>query len=123
MKKALISGMSVGVVSSGIGYAYWHSYNHFLFDFSKAIPAFKLISAYFSLSFIFAGISTFASGQFMRWVNLLIGLIGFTSILLPMLQREVPGDFPELFPGFAIPLYVLWPLCWLSISPFFTVKK
>jgi hypothetical protein len=54
------------------------------------------------------------------WLNLLYVVLSFASIIV-VLSFKLPLDieFPELFPGLAIPMHFFPVLAFLAIVPFF----
>jgi hypothetical protein len=56
----------------------------------------------------------------MGWVNLLYIVLSFASIIM-VLSFKLPLEieFPELFPGLAIPMHFFPVLAFLAIAPFY----
>jgi hypothetical protein len=98
-----------------------------LFDFSKALPIWKIISAYFSLGLIITGIRFLFDFLLPKYgelfFNIKLGFLTIASIAHPIL---INGDFEmaEMYPGFAIPLYFIFSIIWLGLAPtFLNFKK
>ena len=54
------------------------------------------------------------------WVNIVFAILSFASIIM-VLSFKLPleVEFPELFPGLAIPMHIFPVLAFLTIVPFF----
>ena len=58
--------------------------------------------------------------KFKGIVNVAIVLFSFFSILLPItMNLPLDIDFPELFPGLAIPIHFFPALIFFGLTPFF----
>lgn len=114
-------GIISGIVSSVIGGIYAFVYYKYMFDFSVVLPIWKIIATYFSLGLIAGGALFVFDRLFPKYgtlfFNLKFALLSFASILLPILKFIDGVEFPELFPGFAIPLHFFFPIIFLSLSP------
>ena len=120
-------GIISGIVSSVVGGIYALVYYKYMFDFSVVLPIWRIVAAYFSLGLI-AGGALFVFERFSPKFgslifNLSFALLSFASILLPILKFIDGVEFPELFPGFAIPLHFFFPVIFLSLSPFIIKKN
>ncbi|MGB1319239.1 MAG: hypothetical protein ACPG5W_13565, partial [Flavobacteriales bacterium] len=57
------------------------------------------------------------------WVNVAIVFVSFASILGPLsIALPLDVDFPELFPGLAIPMHFFPATIFFGLSPFFYRK-
>ena len=65
-------------------------------------------------------LSKFNLERFVGWLNVLIALLSFASILGAM-NTALPLDmeFPELFPGLVVPMHFFPALSFFCIYPFF----
>jgi hypothetical protein len=50
------------------------------------------------------------------WRFLLV-MLTLLSTIFPILKRNVGGDFPELYPGFIMPLHFIFTLNWFVFEP------
>lgn len=96
----------------------------FYVDFSKVITPGSLIMtclvgcALMSLGYML--ISRWKPSLNLGWINILYVILSFASII-GVLSFKLPLDieFPEMFPGLAIPMHFFPVLAFLAIAPFF----
>lgn len=54
------------------------------------------------------------------WLNLIIALLSFISIISPIaMSLPVDTESPELFPGLVVPMHFFPALAFFCIGPFF----
>ena len=98
----------------------------FYVDFSKIITTTSIImSCVVACSLMTLGyalVNKWKSGKFIGWVNILYTLITFATIV-GIMSFKLPLDieFPEMFPGLAIPMHFFPLLSFLAIMPFFNL--
>ena len=126
-KRYFFLGVIVALIASLIGGLYAYCYYKYLFDFSKVLPIWKVIAAYFSLGLIVTGLRFLFDFLLPKYgelfFNIKLGSLTIASIAHPIL---INGDFEmaEMYPGFAIPLYFIFSIIWLGLAPtFLNFKK
>lgn len=96
----------------------------FYVDFSKVISPTSMIMTCFVgctlMSLTYALIIRWRPTLNLAWVNMVFAVLSFASIIM-VLSFKLPLEieFPELFPGLAIPMHFFPVLAFLSIVPFF----
>lgn len=125
MKASLIHGIISGIVTASAGIAYKKVYQDALFlDFSTVINAGAVAGAsVFGCMLMAIGyglLEHFKKPKLKGWLNILIIVLSFMSILGP-LSMSLPLDveFPEMFPGLAIPMHFFPALVFFGFYPFF----
>jgi hypothetical protein len=126
MKKNILHGIIAGSLAAVAGIAYQMVYENALFlDFSSVINPGSIAGA------SFFGCMLMALGYWLLvrinkpilkgWLNVLVATLSFLSILGP-LSMSLPLDveFPEMFPGLAIPMHFFPALMFFGLFPFFT---
>lgn len=122
-KKLLLVGVVAGIASGVASIIYAQVYHAaFGVDFSAVVnPVGMLSSCLFgsvlaSVGYwgLFKVVSKWAQVVF----NLVFILLSFASIIFPLVAT-LPYDieFPELFPGFAIPMHFFPALFWFGLKP------
>ena len=96
----------------------------FYVDFSKVISPTSMIMTCLVgctlMSLAYALIIRWRPTLNLAWVNMVFAVLSFASIIM-VLSFKLPLEieFPELFPGLAIPMHFFPVLAFLSIVPFF----
>jgi hypothetical protein len=100
----------------------------FYVDFSKIISPTSIIMS----SLVGCTLMSLAYGLIIKrrpamnpgWLNILFAVLSFASIVM-VLSFKLPleTEFPELFPGLAIPMHFFPVLAFLTIVPFFKTKS
>ncbi len=96
----------------------------FYVDFSKVISPTSMIMTCLVgctlMSLTYALIIRWRPTLNLAWVNMVFAVLSFASIIM-VLSFKLPLEieFPELFPGLAIPMHFFPVLAFLSIVPFF----
>ena len=96
----------------------------FYVDFSLVMPAISIIvacilaSGLMTLGYVL--VRKWKGEKFIGWLNLIYTAISFATIMV-VLTVKLPLDleFPELFPGLAIPMHFFPVLSFQAIIPFF----
>ena len=127
-KKLLFLGLLAGLGAGVTSVIYAQVYNGaFGTDFSLVVNPISIMS-----SCIFGGV--LASVGYMGLsklivrgtemvFNIIFVLLSFASILVPLVAKlPYDVDFPELFPGFAIPMHFFPALFWFALRPIFFKK-
>lgn len=129
MKKHLIHGILAGVLSALAAIIYQYLYETAMFlDFSKVINVGAIIgTCLFScvlMSLAYWGIERINKPKLKAWVNIFIILLSFLLIIGPI-SMTLPLDieFPELFPGLAIPMHFFPALIFFGLDPFFVRRN
>lgn len=125
MQKFLIHGLLAGVLSSATGIIFVKVYEEMMFvDFNAILNPISIAAACI-FSCIIMGLIGFAISKSKRkylqgWFNISTILVTGLSLLGP-LAFSLPLDieFPEMFPGMAMPLHFLPALYFFGIAPFF----
>jgi hypothetical protein len=128
-KKTIFLGIVSGVLASIIGILYNAAYsNAFRLDFSSVLN----INAIIMSSIV--GCLLMAFGYFFAfkvkkavlipWLNVFYCVLSFVSII-SVLSFKLPLDieFPEMFPGLAVPMHFFPALSFLALVPFFNKIK
>lgn len=128
-KKYFFWAISAGLLSSLSSLIY----NRIYFfateaDFSKIINTGSIIGSCIGASLLAAAGFWLtqklfkAKGEF--FFNLLFSILSFASLIGP-LSIKLPLDiqFPELFPGLAIPMHFFPVLAWYTLRPLFMKEK
>ena len=129
MKKSLIHGIIAGILTALAGIAYQRVYEDALFlDFSTVInPRSVAGASIFGCMLMAIGyelLERFKKSNLKGWLNVLITVLSFLSILGP-LSMSLPLDieFPEMFPGLAIPMHFFPAMIFFGLYPFFTKTR
>lgn len=126
-KTYFLLGLAVSLISSLGASIYMTKYYELISDFSSILPLWKIITCYFSLGLIVSGLcflSTRLASKFGTIIfNIVLVFATLGSILFPIMKEDFPEtlEMTEFYPGFIIPLYFIFPLFWLALSPL--IKK
>ena len=125
MSKLFTHGLMAGVFASTLSISYYFLYQNLLFlDFSGVLNIGSMIGACVIGCFLMAGaywiLNKLGKPKLKAVVNILFVLLSFASILGPIsVSLPLDIDFPELFPGLAIPMHFFPVLAFLSLSPLY----
>tara|TARA_B110000483_G_scaffold234106_1_gene303738 strand:- start:513 stop:929 length:417 start_codon:yes stop_codon:yes gene_type:complete len=126
MKKNILHGIIAGSLAAVAGITYQMVYENALFlDFSSVINPGSIAGT------SFFGCMLMALGYWLLvrinkpilkgWLNVLIAALSFLSILGPLsMSLPLNIEFPEMFPGLAIPMHFFPALMFFGLFPFFT---
>ena len=126
MKKFLIRGIIAGVLTAVAGIVYQMVYENALFlDFSLVINPGSIAGAsIFGCVLMALGywlLELSKKPNLKGWLNVLITVLSFLSILGPLsMSLPLEVEFPEMFPGLAIPMHFFPAMIFFSLNPFFT---
>lgn len=125
MKQYFIYGVTAGVFSALAGVVYQNVYQDAMYvDFSSVINIVSISGAsIFACVLMALGYWLLAQQNKLNltgWLNVIIAVITFLSILLPV-SMTLPLDieYPELFPGLAIPMHFFPAMVFYGLYPFF----
>ena len=125
MKKFLIHGIIAGVLTAVAGIVYQMVYENALFlDFSLVINPGSIAGAsIFGCVLMALGywlLEHFKKPNLKGWLNVLISVLSFLSILGPLgMSLPLDVEFPEMFPGLAIPMHFFPAMIFFGLYPFF----
>jgi type III secretory pathway component EscS len=125
MKKYLLHAITAGALAGIAGVVYLQIYQSlYLVDYSLVISAPAIVSSSF-IGTILMSLGYFAADRLRKptlriVLNLVFILLSFLSIL-PVMLMSLPleVEFPELFPGLAVPMHFFPALFFLGVSPVF----
>jgi hypothetical protein len=108
------------VVSIGVLLSYTILYYSYLFDFSESLPLWKIVAAHIFFSLLLFGVirklKKPIEQNIVTWRITLV-VLTVISTIFPILKRNVAGEFPELYPGFAMTLHYIFISLWLAFEP------
>jgi hypothetical protein len=125
MKKSLIHGIIAGILTAVAGIVYQRVYEEALFlDFSSVInPGSVTGASIFGCMLMAVGyglLEHFKRPNLKGWLNVLITVLSFLSILGPLgVTLPLDVEFPEMFPGLAIPMHFFPAMIFFGLYPFF----
>ncbi|MFI1772736.1 hypothetical protein [Thalassobellus citreus] len=125
MKKLLIHGVVAGLLSGIAGVMYLNIYQEALgTDYSQIINIGSIMGASvigcILMTLGYAALIKFKKEKLKGWLNLLIVVLSFASIIGPIgMSLPFNIEYPELFPGLVVPMHFFPALAFLSIYPFF----
>lgn len=126
MKKHIFSGILAGIIAGVSGIIYSVLYQKTLFvDFNQVINPYSIVGVSILscvlMAFIYGLLDRFNKNRLRGLVNVFIVLISFVSVLGPIsISLPLELDFPELFPGLAIPMHFFPALIFFGLQPFFS---
>lgn len=127
-KKLLLLGAITGIASGVASIIYAQVYHGaFGVDFSAVVNPVGLLSSCLFGSVLasvgYWGLSKAITNGTEVIFNIIFVLLSFASILAPLAAKlPYTVDFPELFPGFAIPMHFFPALFWFALRPVFFAK-
>jgi hypothetical protein len=125
LKKGILLGVTSGIVASGVSMLYNKVYSDaFYIDFHKVLNASGMIIAcmigciLMALGYVIA--ARLKRPLLIPILNVLYCILSFASII-GVLSFKLPLDveFPEMFPGLAVPMHFFPALSFLALVPFF----
>ena len=125
MKKLLIHGVVAGLLSGIAGIIYLNIYQEALgTDYNQIINLGSIMGSSLIgcmlMTLGYAALFKFEKQQLRAWLNILIAVLSFASILAPIgMSLPLNIEYPELFPGLVIPMHFFPALAFLTIYPFF----
>lgn len=129
MKSHLLHGIIAGFLSGFAGVVYLNIYQNLLFlDYGLVINWSGILGATMIgcilMSLGYFVLEKIKKVKFKGILNLVYMLLSFLSIA-PIMTISLPleVDFPELFPGLAIPMHFFPLMIFFGIIPFFSKTK
>ncbi|MAW64894.1 MAG: hypothetical protein CMD18_01725 [Flavobacteriales bacterium] len=125
MKKHLLHGLVAGIIAGIIAVIYFMMYQKILFvDFNAVLNPYSIFGACtFSsilMAYVYWILDRLNKPKLRGLVNILIVFFSFLSVLAPIsMNLPLDVEFPELFPGLAIPMHFFPALIFFGIQPFF----
>lgn len=124
-KRALLLGLVSGALAGIASLIYTKVYfgtNEA--DFSKVASTVSVLAASV-LGGVLAGLGYWLTWKLLKdkgeiVFNLVFTILSFASILTPLAVRlPLDVEFPELFPGLAVPMHFFPALAWFTLKPLF----
>lgn len=129
MKKLLLHGVVAGSLAGIAGIIYLTIYNEaFGVDFSQIINIGSILGscliACLLMTLGYAALMKFEKQNFSAWLNILIVVLSFASIIMPIgMSLPLDIEFPELFPGLVVPMHFFPALAFFTILPLFQPRQ
>ncbi|MFK8165715.1 MAG: hypothetical protein AB8H12_24920 [Lewinella sp.] len=129
MKKLLVHGIVAGILSGIAGIIYLNIYQEALgVDYGVIINIGSIVGSSIIgcmlMALGYAGLIKFKKEKLRGWLNILIAVLSFASIIGPIgMSLPLDIEFPELFPGLVVPMHFFPALAFLTIHPFFSTNN
>jgi len=126
-KSYFLLGLTVSLISSLGAAVYVTKYYEVMANFSLILPLWKIIATYFTLGLSVSGLCFLSNRLAPKFGTIIFNIVlvfaTLSSILFPIMKEDFPEtlEMTEFYPGFVIPLYFIFPLFWLALSPL--IKK
>jgi hypothetical protein len=126
-KSYFLLGLVVSLISSLGAAVYVTKYYEVMANFSLILPLWKIIATYFTLGLSVSGLCFLSNRLAPKFSTIIFNIVlvfaTLSSILFPIMKEDFPEtlEMTEFYPGFVIPLYFIFPLFWLALSPL--IKK
>ncbi len=126
-KSYFLLGLVVSLISSLGAAVYVTKYYEVMANFSLILPLWKIIATYFTLGLSVSGLCFLSNRLAPKFGTIIFNIVlvfaTLGSILFPIMKEDFPEtlEMTEFYPGFVIPLYFIFPLFWLALSPL--IKK
>lgn len=126
-KSYFLLGLVVSLISSLGAAVYVTKYYEVMANFSLILPLWKIIATYFTLGLSVCGLCFLSNRLAPKFGTIIFNIVlvfaTLSSILFPIMKEDFPEtlEMTEFYPGFVIPLYFIFPLFWLALSPL--IKK
>jgi hypothetical protein len=128
-KKYFIHGLVSGILASLAAIIYLRIYFFVtLADFSSILGIPRIVS----FNILYCLMAAFLNWFLVIWMkkrgeivfNFLFSILSFALIIVPIsISLPLEIEFPELFPGLAIPIIFFPAIAWYTIVPFFREKE
>jgi hypothetical protein len=128
-KKYFIHGLVSGILASLAAIIYLRVYFFVtLADFSSILGIPRIVG----FNILYCLMATFLNWFLVIWMkqrgeivfNFLFSILSFALIIVPIsISLPLEIEFPELFPGLAIPIIFFPAIAWYTIVPFFREKE
>jgi amino acid permease len=127
-KMKFLQGILASILSAVAGIIYSRIY-HFAneVDFSKVLSITKIAGFSVLVCMLAVFLSYILSRSFKKHgeiiFNFLFSIISFICVMIPIsITLPLNVQFPELFPGLAVPMVFFPVIAWFTINPLFTNK-
>ena len=126
-KSYFLLGLVVSLISSLGASVYVTKYYEVMANFSLILPLWKIIATYFTVGLSVSGLCFLSNRLAPKFGTIIFNIVlvfaTLSSILFPIMKEDFPEtlEMTEFYPGFVIPLYFIFPLFWLALSPL--IKK
>jgi len=126
-KSYFLLGLVVSLISSLGAAVYVTKYYEVMANFSLILPLWKIIATYFTVGLSVSGLCFLSNRLAPKFGTIIFNIVlvfaTLSSILFPIMKEDFPEtlEMTEFYPGFVIPLYFIFPLFWLALSPL--IKK
>lgn len=126
LKKIFYHSLLAGILASIAGIVYYHIYFFATeADFSNVLNKGTIIGLNIMVCIV-AGMVYWALVKSLRKkgeivFNFLFSIISFACVMIPIsLTLPLKIQFPELFPGLAVPMVFFPALAWFTVKPLFS---
>jgi len=122
-KSYFLLGLVVSLISSLGAAVYVTKYYEVMANFSLILPLWKIIATYFTVGLSVSGLCFLSNRLAPKFGTIIFNIVlvfaTLSSILFPIMKEDFPEtlEMTEFYPGFVIPLYFIFPLFWLALSP------
>lgn len=129
IKKLLWHGVLSGALASIAGVIYFEIYQYLMLSEFNAIVNWGSIVGASTLGCLLMMLGYWILTKFrliklMGWMNLLIAILSFASIIGAMdTALPLDIDYPELFPGLVVPMHFFPALSFFGLAPFFSQMR
>ena len=128
-KAKFYQGLLAGILSS-IAAIIYNSIYHFATetDFSRVLGISKIIA----FGILIGMLISLLNFGFTKWFkkrgeivfNFILSIVSFACVIIPIsITLPLKIQFPELFPGLAVPMVFFPALAWYTINPLFVNNK
>jgi hypothetical protein len=128
-KRVFFHGMTASVLSAIAAIIYKRIYFFATeADFSKVLGLQKIIG----LSLLICLLAALLNYGLLNWLkkkgeivfNFLFSILSFAAVVIPIsITLPLNVQFPELFPGLAVPMVFFPAVAWYTVNPLFTHKS
>jgi drug/metabolite transporter (DMT)-like permease len=128
MKRILLLGIIAGILSAVAGIMYLKMYEEAtMVDFSPIMNSIAILGssvlACLLMALGYVILEKLKKTNWTGFLNVLIIVLTFASIVGPIsMTLPLDFEFPEMFPGLAIPMHFFPALIFFGLQPFF-IKK
>ena len=122
-KSYFLLGLVVSLISSLGAAVYVTKYYEVMANFSLILPLWKIIAIYFTVGLSVSGLCFLSTRLVPKFGTIIFNIVlvfaTLGSIIFPIMKEDFPEtlEMTEFYPGFIIPLYFIFPLFWLVLSP------
>jgi hypothetical protein len=124
-RRYFLHGLVAGTLAALAGIIYYRIYFFAtLVDFSSILGVPRIVS----LNILYCLIAAFLNWFLDLWLkkrgeivfNFIFSVLSFVLIIVPLsMSLPLEFEFPELFPGLAVPMIFFPAVSWYTVAPFF----